>query len=183
MNDLIINLFKYFSKFVPKEVLKGIFIQPDGSKKAGYDEIVAEVMSLPDDNIIPGLDKFVISINESFVSERIKNATGFILFVEYGTVSADHSTIKGITQHLAVTVVYNFSNNNNDNLNEILNMDTCLDILDRIIRIMGDEQESLDFCANGELVTYPVEIRPVDPVEFYGFGGWCAMFSNANTIL
>ncbi|WP_352422260.1 hypothetical protein [Proteiniphilum sp.] len=183
MNDLIINLFKYFSKFVPKEVLEKVFIQPNGSKKTGYDEVMTEVMSLPDDNIVTELDKFVLSINESFVSERIKNATGFVLFVEYGTISADHSAIKGIAQQLALTVVYNFSNNNNDNLNEVLNMNTCLDILDRIIRMMGEEQESLDFCADGELVTYPVEIRPVDPVEFYGFGGWSAMFSNANTML
>lgn len=183
MNDLIIDIFKYFSKFVPKDVLRKIFVQPDGSKKSGYDEIMTDVLSLPGDDVLSGIEQFIVSVNEDYVSERIKNATGYILFVEYGKISADHTVVEGIIQSLAVTVAYNFSNNNNDNLNEILNMNSSLEILDNIIRTMESEQEDLDFCANGELITYPVEIRPVDPAWFYGFGGWSAMFTNSNTML
>lgn len=134
MNDLIINLFKYFSKFVPKDVLEKIFIQPDGSRKTGYSEIESEVLSQGDDSVIDDIEKFVISINENFISERIKNSHGFILFVEYGKLNVNHDVEKGIIQSLAITVAYNFSDNNNDNLNEIIQMNQCLDILDRIIR-------------------------------------------------
>jgi hypothetical protein len=78
MNDLIINLFKYFSKFVPKNVLESIFIQPDGSRKTGYSEIESEILSQDNDSVINDIEKFVISINENFISERIKNSHGFI---------------------------------------------------------------------------------------------------------
>ena len=183
MNDLIIDLFKYFSKFVPKEVLEKIFIQPDGSRKAGYSEIESEVLSQPGEHVINDIDKFVVSVNENFVSERIKNAQGFILFVEYGKINVDHNTTKGIIQSLAVTVAYNFSDKNNDNINEILMMNQSLEILDKIIRRLEDDQEDLDFCADSELVSYPIEVQPIEPAMFYGFGGWCAMFTNANTDL
>jgi hypothetical protein len=183
MNDLIINLFKYFSQFVPQEVLKGIFIQPEKSRKPGYPEIEAEIRTSADTNRIPDIEKFIVSINENFVSERIKNTKGIILFVEYGKFSVDHETMKGVKESLAVTVAHTFTDTNNDNLNEILLMNQCLEILDRIIRTMKEEQEQLDFCANGELVTFPVDIQVVDPASFYGCGGWSAMFTNAYTIL
>ena len=183
MNDLIINLFKYFSKFVEKDVLKKIFVQPNNSQKTGYAEIKSEILSQSDDSVIPGIEKYIISINENFVSERIKNSNGFILFIEYGKLSVNHDIENGVVEALAITVVRNFSDKNNDNLNEIIQMNQCLDILDRIIRQMGEEQGELDFCANAELITYPAEIQVVDPASFYGCGGWCAMFSNSNTIL
>lgn len=183
MNDLIINLFKYFSKFVPKSVLESIFIQPDESRKVGYSEIESEILNQSNDSIIMDIEKFVVSINENFISERIKNSNGFILFIEYGNLNVDHDIEKGIVQSLAVTVAYNFSDNNNDNLNEIIHMNRCLDILDSILRKMGEEQKEIDFCSNAELITYPAEIQVVDPMNFYGCGGWCAIFTNSNTIL
>jgi hypothetical protein len=183
MNNLVIDLFKYFSRFVPKNVLESIFIQPDGSRKSGYAEIEAETLSQCNDSVICNIEKFVVSINENFISERIKNSHGFILFVEYGKLNVDHNIEKGVVQSLAVTVAYNFSDNNNDNLNEIIQMNQCLCILDRIIRQMGEEQRELDFCPDAELITFPAEIQVVDPMSFYGCGGWCAMFTNANTIL
>ena len=183
MNDLIIELFKYFSKFVPKDVLKTTFIQQNASKKTGYDEIKSEILASADESVIPEIEKFVLSINESFISDKIKNSNGIILFVEYGKMNLDRSKLKGLTQALAITVAYNFSDKNNDNLNEIILMNQCLEILDRIIRRMAEEQEALEFCANSELISYPVEIQPVDPSVFYGCAGWCAMFTNSKTDL
>ena len=183
MNDLIIELFKYFSKFVPKDVLEKIFIQPDASKKTGYDEIKTEILATGNENVIPEIEKFVLSINENFVSDKIKNSNGIILFVEYGKLSVDHSMAKGITEALAITVAYNFSNKNHDNLNEIILMNQCLEILDKIIRQMGEEQEELDFCANAELIAWPAEVQVIDPSVFYGCAGWCAMFINTKTVL
>ncbi|NDV45803.1 hypothetical protein D0T49_01900 [Paludibacter sp. 221] len=182
MNDLIISLYKYFVKFVPKEVLRRMFIQPRESIKTGYEEIKAELLGTPDTNVIQEFDTFVVSINENYISERIKNANKFILFVEYGALSVNYDTLKGVKQHLAITVAYNFSNNNNDNLNEIILMNQCLALLEKIIITMQSEQDALDFCANSELISDPVEIRVVDPVKFHGCAGWVAMFKNANTI-
>jgi len=184
--DLIINLFRYFSRFISIDVLKETLIQPELSRLPGYSEIEAEILADPADptqNIrIPYLEKFVLSINEKFVSEKIKNSKGFILFVEYGNISADFKRANGIKQSIAVTVVRNFSDTNNDNLNEALLMNRCLEILMLIIRQMFADMGQLDFCSSLELITVPVDIRVVDPASFYGCGGWCAMFQNSQTI-
>jgi hypothetical protein len=142
--DFIIKLFRYFSRFVPAGVLREIMIQPDGSRFPGYSEIEAEVLADPADptlNVrIPDIEKFMLSINENFVSERIKNAKGYILFVEYGKISADFDRANGVKESIAVTVAHNFSDANHDNLNEVLLMNRCLGILMLILRQMSADQ-------------------------------------------
>ena len=180
--DLIIKLFRYFSRFVPVMVLKALMIQPEHSWLPGYSEIEAEILADPAQRI-PEIEKFVFSINEKFVSERIKNAKSFILFVEYGSISADFERANGIKESVAVTVAHNFSDTNNDNLNEVLLMNRCLDILLSILRRMTADQGQLDFCSSIDLITMPVDIQVVDPTTFYGCGGWCALFQNSTTML
>jgi len=181
--DLIIKLFRYFSRFVPVNVLKEFMIQPERSQLAGYSETKSEILIDTQSMRIPDIEKFVLSINEKFVSEKIKNSKGFILFVEYGNISADFQKAKGVKQSLAVTVARNFSDTNNDNLNEALLMNRCLEILMLIIRQMLSEIGMIEFCPSIEMITMPVDIQVVDPVSFYGCGGWCAMFQNSQTIL
>ena len=185
--DLIIKLFRYFSRFVPTSVLKETMIQPERSRLPGYSEIQAEILLDPSDPLqnvrIPEIKKFVLSINENFVSERIKNSNGFILFVEYGNIAADFLRANGVKQSIAVTVAHNFSDANHDNLNEVLLMNRCLDLLMIILRQMIADQGQLDFCSSIDLITMPVDILAVEPAMFYGCGGWCAMFQNSTTIV
>jgi len=183
MNDLINDLFVYFAKFVPKPVLAKMMIQPVRSQSAGYAQVKADVLALPDTHVIDELDTYVCSINENFVSERIRNAKGMILFVEYGKFSLDFTIPKGVQESISVTVAHNFSDNNNDNLQEILLMNHCLELLHQIIARMYGDQSDLDFCAFNQLLDFPVEVLPVEPTGFYGCGGWAAMFRKVNTIL
>ena len=183
MDNFIINLFKYFTKFVPREALKTIFVQPEHTRKAGYAEIEAEVTAPGEAALIPDIERFIFSVNENFVSERIKNSRGIILFVEYGELNLDHESMNGARQALGITVARNFSDLNNDNLNEVLLMNRCLEILDRIIRQVRADQNEPGFCGTGELITYPVKILPLDPLLFYGSGGWSALFTHSKTIL
>jgi hypothetical protein len=182
MNDIIIHLFKYFAQFVPKEALGGVFIQPDRSRMAGYTEIETEIMTSPDTNVIPDLKRYVVSLNENFVSERIKNLKGFLLFIEYGNISVNHDIADGIRQSLTVTVVHPFSDTNGDNLNEVLLTNRALAILDHILRVMNEQQHALAFCG-GTLLRWPAEILPIDPVTFYGCGGWSAICNHSFTLL
>ena len=182
--DLIIKLFRYFSRFVPVSVLKEMMIQPGHSRFPGYSEIEAEILSVTKQNVcIRDIEKFVFSINEKFVSERIKNSKGIILFVEYGNISADFKRANGVKQSIAITVAHNFSDTNNDNLNEVVLMNRCLDILLSIIQQMFIDMGQLDFCSSLELITVPADIQVVDPAAFYGCGGWCVMFQNSQTIV
>ena len=179
MKDLIIDIFKYFAKFVPKNVLEKNFVQPAVSKYAGYDMIRSEVMALPPTNILPELDTFIVSINENFVSERMKNVSNYILFVEYGPMTVDHTIPEGILELLAVSIVRKFSDTNNDSINELIQMDKCFELLDTILQTMTTDQSELGFC--DALVTMPIKVEPVAPELFYGCGGWVAKFKKTNT--
>jgi hypothetical protein len=180
--DLIIDLFKYFAKFVPKSVLEKIFVQPTATRLAGYNEIHVDVQALPNTQVLPDFDTFVVSVNENFVSERIKNSKEYALFVEYGTFSINHETTEGVKEWIAVSVTRNFSDNNNDSINELIVMNKCFILLDAILQAMFAEQNELDFC-DGSLATMPLEVVPVEPAAFYGHAGWCAKFKKVNTIL
>ena len=125
----------------------------------------------------------MVSINESFVSSRIKNAKDFILFVEYGKISYTPDDFRGANEHIALTVAHPIPENNTDNLNELLIMNECLNIITDIIDTMHAEQNELDFCAGEELISYPADLSVVDPSVFYGCAGWTAMFKNSKTIL
>jgi hypothetical protein len=81
MNDLILNLYSYFAGIVPATVLKQIYVQPEKSRKTGYADIETETMAAAGGpKMIPEIEKFIFSINENFVSERIKNTKGTIIF-------------------------------------------------------------------------------------------------------
>ena len=180
--DLIIDLFRYFSKFVPKSVLDKIFAQPSHSRLAGYDEVRTDVLAVPDTQVLAEFDTFVVSVNENFVSERIKNSAGYILFVEYGEFSIDHSVPEGVKEWISVAVARNFSDSNNDSVNELLLMNKCFVLLDNILQAMFAEQNELEFC-DGSLAAMPVTIQPIEPAMFYGCAGWVAKFKKINTIL
>jgi len=181
-NELIINLFRYYAKFAPKSVLEKLFIQPAASRFTGYDQLHAEAMALPAANELPDLDTFIVSINENFLSERIKNASKFILFVEYGAFSLDYTVPEGVTEQIAVSVAHNFSDTNNDSVNELLLMNKCFELLDTILQTMVADQNELDFC-DGSLADPPIKVQAIDPASFYGCGGWVAIFKKTNTIL
>ena len=179
--DFIINLYKYFARFVSDEVLGRSLVQPEHSRKPGYNEISAEIRTgkrYP----FPLIQRLIVSINENFVSESIRNTKGIVLFVEYGKFRIDN-TANGVRESIAVTAAHDFSDKNNDNLNETIVMNDCLNTLLRILSQMIEDQEDRDFCGVEELITFPYSIQPVDPASFYGFGGWCAMFENSNTML
>jgi hypothetical protein len=182
MYDSIIHIFKYFTRFVPKAALVSVFIQPDRSRMPGYAEIEAEVMSQPDTHVIPPIERYIVSVNENFVAERIRNVKGFILFVEYGKIIVSRDVADGVRQSLSVTVGRPFTDTNGDNLNEVILMNEALAMLDCILHAMNEEQEGLEFCG-GKLLQWPVEIRPVDPIEWYGCAGWRALFTNTFTLL
>ncbi|MDR0829737.1 MAG: hypothetical protein LBN95_06465 [Prevotellaceae bacterium] len=181
METLIIELYKYFSQFVPKDVLNKMFIQPAVTQNLGYEEIKAEILAKDDTVRFPEIDVFVLSINEKYVEQRMKDANNFVLFVEYGDVTLNPTIAKGTKQTLSVTVAHAFPQNNNDNLNEVLIMNRCLSILNQIIEKMNADQNNNNFCRNMDLIIFPAELQPLDPTVFFGRGGWSATFKNSIT--
>lgn len=73
--DVILDLFKFYAKFVPKPVLKKMFAKTS-KQLPGYNEVKAEVLSTSDDHVIPDIDAYIFSPNEEFLSKKMKNQKG-----------------------------------------------------------------------------------------------------------
>lgn len=179
--DIIITLFKYFSKFVSKDILQAMLVNPEGSQQPGYAEIEAEILNQPDDYIIDDIEMFVFSTNEKFVSDRMKNVEKISLFVEYGAFNYNPTTPLGIRQKLAVHVAFPYSMANNDNLNETLLMNRMHNVLCTVLDQMEADQADLEFCGTRELISFPAEIVPIEPMLFYDRSGWMAIFDHSVT--
>jgi hypothetical protein len=172
--DNLINTYKYFSKFVPNEVLKDGAVQPDVSAGSGYSEILSEILTMPADAKIPEIGKYVFSANSEFVSDKVKNSNELILFVEYGEAKYDPNAMPVETQRVAITVAKAYSQTNSDNLNEVLLMNACKNILKTILNRIAADDETCELCQSVEL---PAELVPVAPRDFFGNAGWAAFIN------
>lgn len=179
--DYILRLFQYFSKYVPKPVLTHMLVQPEHSTRSGYASLSAEILSQPDTCVISDIGTFVCSTNRNYVSEKIKNSDGIILFVEYGSFSFNPLETFGVTQKLAITVCHEFNMSNHDNLNEILLMNKCNNLLNSILVQMQEDQTALEACGLLNLIKFPAEVIPIEPETFFGRSGWTALFENENS--
>lgn len=178
--DILIDLFKYFAQFVPKDVLKKSFVKPQ-KEELGYDQVRAEALNTPNDRAIEGIDSFVFSANEEFVSDQVKNSKGVVLYVEYGAFTYQPNTLHGVKEHIGITVAYPYSMKSSDNLNESLLMNRMHNILCSILDRMETDQSSLEFCGNKTLIDFPVNIVAITPELFHNRTGWTAVFENSLT--
>lgn len=178
--EILIALFKYYARFIPKPVLKKMFVQ---AKKqiAGYSEVAAEILAAPDDRVIEGIDAFVFSSNEEFLSKKMKNSDETVLYVEYGALSYTPNQVHGVREKLALHVAYPYAASNNDNLNEMLLMDKMYRILTGILDRMEQDQNELNFCGNSHLIHFPAEIVVIEPKLFFDRTGWMAIFDYSQT--
>lgn len=178
--QILIQLFKYFAQFVPKDVLKKMFVKSKDQQE-GYNEVASEVLAAPDDLVISGIDGYIFSANEKFLAQKIKNSHKTVLYVEYGAFSYTPNTMHGVKEKLAVHVAYPYSGTNNDNLNEMLIMNRMHDILCSILDRMETDQNDLNFCGDTNLIEFPAEIVAIDPPLFHDRTGWMAIFDYSTT--
>lgn len=181
--DIIITLLKYFAKFIPKEVLEEMFVKGDSDEHPGYAELQAEIMNLPDTDIIEDIDCFVFSTNEEYVANQMRGSDKIVFFVEYGAFSYDPTEKKGVKEKLAIQVAFPYSMTNSDNIVESMLMNRMHNILCSVLDKMEEDQSDLNFCSNKKLIRFPAEIVPIDPHFLYGRAGWMALFDHETTNL
>lgn len=179
-NTVLVDIMKAFAQFVPKETLRQSLVQPDVSAMSGYSELAAELLAIPDGNVIEDIGSFVYSINRSWVSDSIRSSSGMVLFVEYGTAVYDASSPNRALPQIAVTVAQEYTMSNKDNLSELLIMDKCFNTLLLIISVINDNQLSLDSCSDCKIVESSCDLIPIDSEDFFSKVGWTAFF-NKNT--
>jgi hypothetical protein len=168
---------------VPIQALQKLFVQPASSQKNGYSELQTEILSLPQIDVIPELEHFIFSLNTKYVSDIIRDAKGFVLFVEYGKVTSFTPVAeKGVIEIHSIFVIHEISIANNDSINETLLMNQAYNILIQILNTMYRDQKNPEYCPANSLIDFPAEIHPVDPPKFFDHGGWAAIFERSNTI-
>ena len=180
--EILIQLFKYFAKFVPKAVLEKMFVK-SGNRVEGYAEIASEVLSAPDDLRISDIDAYIFSANEGFLAKKVKNSNKTVLYIEYGAFSYTPNALHGVREKLGLHVAHPYSSTNNDNLNEMLIMNKMHDILCSILDRMETDQRELNFCRSTKLIEFPAEIVTIDPPLFFDRTGWMALFDYSTTNL
>lgn len=99
---IIRDIFLYFARFVPKDVLSDAFIL---NNAPGYAALKTECLALPDDRIISSIKSFIIGPDEESVRERISSATGMYIFIDYGAATSyiDTMDVKTDKMHIGIT--------------------------------------------------------------------------------
>lgn len=174
---MILDLYKHYASFVSQDVRSKGILKGINSNYSNYSEFVSELENLEENNIIKEIETFIFSVNESSVSTRVKNSKGIILYIEYGKIDLSKNDVNTKTDlTLGVTVAVDFSKANNDIVEEALMAQQTYDILLKIIAVSEKIIDNPDHCPGNKYITFPVEIFPVLPGEFFGKGGWTALF-------
>ena len=169
---LIKDIFKYFSAFVPKEILKRIF-QTGTSKE--YNEFLKEVLNLPSENRNSGITDFIFGVNEDKIKQRISEVSGPFLFVEYSRINSTIDTrvdLKKDSFHIS-TVVASPQPDNWDLVEEALKQDYCLDIIKSIRQVIRDN-DAIPFSTF--TIEFPTIISPFVAKTLSNSYGWSMEF-------
>lgn len=135
----ILDIFRYFAAFVPKEALMRVFNNEDGQD---YHEIKMELLSASDELRIPQIKDFIFGIDASSVQQRITSVKGMYLFVDYGNATSyiDRTDVKTDRQHISLTVAIPTADNA-DQLRKAIDQDNCLSV----IKIIRDQMREDDY--------------------------------------
>ena len=135
----ILDIFRYFAAFVPKEALMRVFNHEDGQD---YHEIKTELLSASDELRIPQIKDFIFGIDASSVQQRITSVKGMYLFVDYGNATSyiDRTDVKTDRQHISLTVAIPTADNA-DQLRKAIDQDNCLSV----IKIIRDQMREDDY--------------------------------------
>lgn len=137
---LIKDIYTYFSRFVPREALGGSFLAP---MAGGYQSFRTAIMAHDDTRRIAGITAYVFGIDEESVQQRLSSIKGMYLFIDYGSIRSDISSldVKTDRMDLAVTVAAPTASGI-DQPSLALLQDECLQALSTIRRTMRNDYEA-----------------------------------------
>jgi hypothetical protein len=182
-NNNILEQYLYFAKFVSSAVRDKAIIKKSASIHADYAAFTAKLKAIPETDAIPQIKDFIFSLNAKYVSNIVKNSTGYLMFVEYGNIDIDKESRNDKSEMvLAISIAHEAPVSNADMVEDNLIAQTCFDILKSIMDKMYEDYESIDNCQENELIIYPAELYPIMPEEFFDRGGWTAMFKTGRIL-
>lgn len=173
---MILDLFKYFSRFPRKEGVLSMFAN-GASAFPQYAVLLDYVNSLPDP-LVPALENFVFGQTFDDVKKRVDSIAGNFLFIDFGEFSSSRDGRNSITdrQKVAATVAMKVSDTA-DMVEVAIVSDVTLSLLASLRHaLINDAQsEALPWM---DRLSDSHEIIPFISPEFHAVG-WTLMFTSS----
>lgn len=169
---IILDIFKYFAAFVPKDALRRTFRVPSGEE---YRKLMDAVLATGDDRVQDGITDYVFGTDQEKLSTVIGEVKGIYLFVEYDRVSSTINTVvdrKDDRVHVAVTVASPVPDSA-DLVGSSMVQDRCLEILSSIRRLMRDDD---DLRRGITWMDYPATLTVFSSKALANSQGWSMEF-------
>lgn len=137
---MIIDIFRYFARFVPVCALKEIFQLPDSNE---YRVLMDEVLEDDSGHRLPGITSFVFGADADALAKRITDIRGTYLCVEFDAVNSSidqRVDVKTDLIRIGVTVATPHSDNM-DLVSTAIDQDKTLSLISEIRRYMRDDDD------------------------------------------
>lgn len=169
----LVELYRYFAKFVPLDVLKKNYIKSGNEKDAA--QIHAEVMADKSDRRIASIGDFIFIGDSDFVLQKLRNSNKQIFMVDSDKINYTPGVDDGSQMSLGVSVCEHYNRSNTDVVSELATQNRCLETLKKIcIAISADAENE---CLLGMHLEGDFEIRFLDAKALNGLIGYTAFFN------
>ena len=167
----LVELYRYFAKFVPLDVLKKNYIKSGTEKDAA--QIQAEVMADKSDLRIASIGDFIFIGDSDFVLQKLRNSNKQIFMVDSDKINYTPGVDDGSQISLGISEHYNRSNT--DVVSELATQNRCLETLKKICRSISSDADNE--CLLGMHLEGDFEIRFLDAKALNGLIGYTAFFT------
>lgn len=170
MDNVILEMLKYFAKFPAKErVLKEF----TGSDDLTYTQVHDFINNLDPHSLIPQLQVFIFDTNTDFINNRIKESSEWYLLVDYGELIEEKNQNNAITYHIPVSITVGklASGKNTDQIERAILSQEGLTIIRNILNQI--EADNKEICSNNRL-EQSGNIIPIEGAMLYNTVGWIA---------
>ena len=169
---IVMDIFRYFARFVPAEVLRKTFRIPDSDE---YRALMSGLLDEPSGREIDGITEYVFGTDAEKLATVISSVAGIYLFVEYDRISSTVNTTtdrKDDRLHVAVTVACPVPDSKDLVSAAIIN-DRCLEILSSIRRRMREDD---DLKRGIEWMDFPATLTVFASKALANSQGWSMEF-------
>ena len=169
----LIELYQYFSRFVPIEVLKRNHVK-GSTPDRGAQTIQEEVLAAESDERMEEISDYLFLGDQDFVLERLRQSRGQLFFVDNDRIDYAPDSDNGMRLTLGLTIAEHYNQSNASVVQELTVQSRCLVTLQKIVRKFL--YDATDRLCPWE-VTTPVEIRFLDMKALNGLIGYTAFLT------
>lgn len=169
----LVELYRYFAKFVPLEVLKKNYIKSANEKDAA--QIQAEVLADESDRRIDSIGDFVFIGDSDFMLQKLRNSNKQIFMVDSDKINYTPGVDDGSRMSLGISICEHYNRSNTDVVSELALQNRCLETLKKICKAISADAASE--CLLGMHMEGDFEIRFLDAKALNGLIGYTAFFT------